>query len=53
MHTIIYKCGTEGHSLTVGFEDLRCTEALGIWNWNMWPSASGEGPWSQVDPTPH
>lgn len=50
MHTIVYKCGTEGHSLTVGFEDLRCAEALGIWNWNMWPSASGEGPWSQVGP---
>lgn len=50
VHTVVYKCGAESHSLTVGVEDSCCSEALGFWNWDMRPSASGEGPWSQEGP---
>ena len=38
-HTPVYKCGAESHSLTVGFEDSCCSEALGFWNWDMRPGA--------------
>ena len=50
LHTPVYKCGAESHSLTVGFEDSCCSEALGFWNWDMRPGASAEGPWSQEGP---